>query len=66
MVLFDEVEKAHGDVFNVLLQARRPLHVTPPAIVGLCVSVNGVTSSLRAALHAPYLLLLASVSQSMA
>ena len=26
MVLFDEVEKAHADVFNILLQAGLPAH----------------------------------------
>ena len=26
MVLFDEVEKAHADVFNILLQASLPFH----------------------------------------
>ncbi len=29
MVLFDEVEKAHADVFNILLQVSRPLHLMP-------------------------------------
>ena len=26
VVLFDEVEKAHADVFNILLQARLSMH----------------------------------------